>query len=417
MPVERIDLGKGSYSNVEEISTRSGVSALLQNGYIDDLGSNVKIWGGELWSSFLFGGVTGGRVHGMFYSTTLQTLIVVHEGTVYSIDSDGNQTELTGETLTPGPRVEFFEAPALTQAGVYGPNVFMANGGSIYYTDGSTVSKLTGTNAPSACRAIKFIDYQLIAQYDKRFFVHSEPNDLLNLGDSTNLIAADSSPDDIVGIATANRELIVFGKRSIDTFYYSSIGTTATWVKTPGGFNPDYGCAASGSIVEFGNAVFFLDHKREVCQYSGRQVKVLSTSISMEIEQLTTVSDAIADKVDFNGKHFYWLTFPTENKTFVYDMVMDCWYRMGDWDNDVGVLNAHPMNAYAYNDDANLYLGGTRDGVISKLNTDATIFLNETSRFIRRSGFINWGTDRRHKRCNMIAFRVKSGQELSLIHI
>lgn len=413
MPIERIDLGKGSYSNVDEVSTREGVSPAIWNGYLDDLGSNVKVWGAESWCSFTSDKI----VHGMFFSTTLGYLIAVADGNVYKVDSSGTETLLGSGIFSTTTRVSFTESPAVTLSGSYSPLVFMCNGGNIYYTDGSTVIKIdTGVtaNAPSACGTVLFIDYQLVAQYDRRFFVHSEPLDLLNFGDSTNIVAADSSPDDIVGMEYRNRELIVFGKRSIDTFYYSSLGSSASWLKTPGGFQ-ETGCAARASIVRIENAIYFLNHRREICRYAGRQIQVISTSLTKELQDFGTVSDAYADRVDYNGKHFYWLTLPSQGKSLVYDIQLDCWYFMGDWNAGPAKYDIHPLNAFAYDDVNNLYLVGTKRGVIQRLTntTGGSTGYQNTNRFLRTTGYINHGSDVVHKRCNRITFRVKSGYEFT----
>ena len=83
MPVEQIDLGKGSYVNVDEISTRSGVSPAIWNGYLDDIGANVKLWGrNSIWVVR----TELNQVDGLFYSTTLGKTIIVSGGNVYAYD-------------------------------------------------------------------------------------------------------------------------------------------------------------------------------------------------------------------------------------------------------------------------------------------------------------------------------------------
>lgn len=429
MPVEQIDLGKGSYVNVDEISTRSGVSPAIWNGYLDDLGANVKLWGrNSIWAVR----TELNQVDGLFYSTTLGKTIIVSGGNVYAYDFSTVPTTQTsplptttilnatliGTGLEIGKKVCFAEAPALTQSGAYSPFVFMCNGGYIYYTDGTTVTKLDTTitaNAPSKCNFVIFADYQLVAQYDERFFVHSEPLDLLNFGDSTNIIAADSSPDDIVGAAYLNRELVIFGKRSIDTFYYSSIGSSATWLKTPGGFQ-DTGCSSFGTIMVIENSIYFLNHRREFCRYAGRQIEVISTSLTRELQGLSDVSKALAYRVDYNGKHFYWVALPAVGKTYAYDLVLNAWCFMGDWNAEQGKYGIHHGRAFTY-DDANNYhlVGGPAGEVTAMSNDDEDSWALTTipNRFQRTTGYINHGTDLLHKRCNRVTFRVKSGVEFS----
>jgi hypothetical protein len=402
--IERIALNKGAYLNVKEIATREGVSPKFVNGFLDDIGSNVKWWGDSL-----FCNLSCSFLNGLFYSRNLDKLIAVADGIVYAIDSAGAATAISSAVLEPTAFVSFVEAPGLldTEA-TYSPKVFMCNGGYIYYTDGSTVTKVDVTNCPTAATQLTYSDFQIISTYSERFFIHSEPGAVIDFGTSSNIIAADSSPDDLVGLIALNRELLVFGTQTVDTFFFSDYASTVTWLKTAGAL-VDQGCSARHTIRLIDNTVFWLNHRREVVKLTGRTPAVISTSINKALQDLTTVSDAIAHHVIYGGKNLYVLLFPTENVAYAYDYVQDYWVQLGTWSSGLGDYNAFPMFGYAFHTTLNKAFYGTSSGGIYQINQDIATNAGITNRFVRRTGHISHGSLRNRKRCNRVTFLVESG--------
>ena len=405
MAIEKIAMNRGVYLNVKEIATREGISPLFVNGLLDDADSNFKWFGDSLFSI-----LSCGFFNGMFYSFNLDVLIAVGDGIVYSIAANGTATDISGgAVLDANTTVSFEEAPALLlTTDAYSPKIFMCNGGNLFYTDGVTVTKVEVANAPTDAATVTFSDYQMITNYGKRFIIHSEPGALIDFGTSLNIIAADSSPDDVVAVKALNREILVFGTRSIDTFFFSSYASTITWVKTAGALL-DQGCGAKHSIQLIDNTIFWLNHRREVCKLEGRTPRVLSTSINKELQSYTKVDDAIGHHVIYGGKNLYIITFPTQEKTFAYDYVKDYWTQLGSWDSILGDYTRFPITGYAWHRGNNKHLIANKTGSIYQMNQDIGTNASCTNRFVRRTGHLSHGTLRHRKKCNRVTFLVESG--------
>lgn len=404
MPIEKIALNRGAYLNIKEFSTKDGISPVFFNGLIDDAGSNFKWFGDSA-----FGSIPCEFFNGLFYSYNLDKMIAVADGIVYVVNHLGVGTAISEQVLEPTATVSFQEAPGLlAEDEVYSPKVFMCNGGNLYYTDGATVTKVDVSNAPTDATSVTFSDYQLITNYGKRFFIHSEPGAIIDFGDSTNIIAADSSPDDVVGVVALNRELLVFGTQTIDTFFYSDYASTITWLKTAGALL-DQGCSALHTIKLIDNTVFWLNHRREVVKLEGRSPRVISTSINRSLQALINVGDAIAHHVIFGGKNLYVLLFPTDNKAFAYDYVQDYWIQLGTWNAGCGGYDAFPMYGYAWHRTLNQHVFANKTGSLYLMNVDSGSNAAIVNRFVRRTGHISHGTLRNMKRCNRVTFLVESG--------
>jgi hypothetical protein len=58
---------------------------------------------------------------------------------------------------------------------------------------------------------------------------------------------------------------------------------------------------------------------------------ISNPNLSRYLRSFISVSDAIGDYLFIDGKHFYMLTFPSEQKTIVYDIAMNQWYEWSYW--------------------------------------------------------------------------------------
>jgi hypothetical protein len=90
------------------------------------------------------------------------------------------------------------------------------------------------------------------------------------------------------------------------------------------------GLAAKWSAVEMNNSLYWLAQNKEgmfgvVSMGSGGISKVSTPAIDYQINTYSVISDAIAFTFTLEGHSYYVLTFPTANKTWVYDASTDMW--------------------------------------------------------------------------------------------
>ena len=391
MPKVQIDIGLDSYKNIDEISTKNGVSPLLFDGYKDDAGSDIKRHGYRLFKDL----ASGGKVDGLFWSKKHKTLYAVSNGTVYRVTKDGTATSL-GSGLEVGDPVQF------TEDATY---VFMANGGRIHHiaAGDASITPMADGDAPDTVIGLGYIDTYLLASTTTRTH-YSDPGDPLSWG-VTSFFTPESRPDGINSLQVWFREVTMFGPESIDVYYNDGVSPFA---RLDGAFL-EKGCIAGNSVVRQDNTFYFLDDRKQVSILIGRQTKSVSDKINKEIGSYDKVDDAIGHIVTMFGKEFYVLQFPTEGKTWAFDMKLNVWSQWSSWSIANAERQAFRMNAHAYAIDWDEHIIG--DLVNAKLYTwTDDIFSDdgEEIRFERITGHINHDTFNR-KRCNFISLKVKRG--------
>jgi hypothetical protein len=144
--------------------------------------------------------------------------------------------------------------------------------------------------------------------------------------------AAESTPDNVLAVATNNRETWVFGTSTIEV-WYDAATTPFPLAPIQGAYN-EIGCAAAYSIAKLDNGLFWLGADSRgfgiVYRNNGYTASRISThAVEYAIQNYTTISDAIAYTYQQEGHSFYVLTFPTANATWVYDVSTQAWHERG----------------------------------------------------------------------------------------
>jgi hypothetical protein len=154
--------------------------------------------------------------------------------------------------------------------------------------------------------------------------------------------SAEGWPDNIEGVLMNYRELWLFGEDTTEVWYNS--GDTFPFTRIQGGFI-EQGCRAPGSIAKGDNVVYWLASTRQVMLAEGYQPRIISTrKMEREVDNYTRVDDALSWVQVFEGHTFYWLTFPTEKVTWVYDAATKLWHKRTSYPD----YDRHRANCYAY---------------------------------------------------------------------
>jgi hypothetical protein len=156
--------------------------------------------------------------------------------------------------------------------------------------------------------------------------------------------------DNIVGIGVSRRYIYLFGEFTTEVWF--NAGNTAfPFQEMPGTFM-QYGCAATNSIAQLDGQMFWLAQSEQgqafVCMTQNFAAVQISTfAIDQELQTYPTLSDAIGYTYEVNGHFFYVLTFPSANKTWVYDYSNQQWNEWASMDSD-GNLNRHLSNCFCF---------------------------------------------------------------------
>ena len=169
----------------------------------------------------------------------------------------------------------------------------------------------------------------------QRFWVTESYNGLAI--DDLAFASAEGSPDDLVTLIVDHREIWLFGVNTVEVWY--NAGTPDfPLARIQGAFN-EIGCLAAYSVAKLDNGLFWLGRDARgngiVYRSKGYSGERVSThAVEWQIQQYTTLEDAVAYTYQQDGHSFYVLNFPTANTTWVYDVVTEVWHERAGWENN-----------------------------------------------------------------------------------
>jgi hypothetical protein len=201
--------------------------------------------------------------------------------------------------------------------------------GYIYNADTNAFGPISDPDFPGAV-TVGYLD---------GYFVFNPPNSqriyITSLLDGTQVDptefgSAEGSPDGVVAILSNFREIWVFGTNSVEVWYDSG-ATDFPLQRIQGAYN-ELGCAAPYSVAKMDNGVFWLGQDARgrgiVYRANGYTGQRISThAVEWHIQSYGNISDAIAYTYQQDGHSFYVLTFPSANRTWVYDIATNAWHE------------------------------------------------------------------------------------------
>lgn len=397
MPTAKIQLKGYPYQNIDGVELTAQPERLV-DAYVDEAGTYVKRPG---LLEFADSG-TAAAIDGMYYWEEKDLAIVVSNQNIYKLTEAGVITSVTNDQLTGLNRPTFAEV-------VDGDNshhLAMADGGNMIHWDGAgTTTQMADADAPTTVTHVAFIDGYLLANNGDNKFWWSDTYDF-DAWTATSFATAETDNDNIDAITVQNREVTLYGLRSIENWY--STGDSAVFTRKLGAEVED-GIIAPYSLQKLQKGQIWLNRERRVVIMQGRTPTVISTPFDKVFSNFSTVTDAIGDILQVDGRGFYLLTFPTEGRTFVYDYQMNGWAEWAYWDTNTAAYLQYEASSVLYVPQWGKYLIGDR--VDGKIYTTAASLYDDngdTIRMLLRTGHVDHGSYRR-KRSNLLTLRFKRG--------
>jgi len=200
---------------------------------------------------------------------------------------------------------------------------------------------------------VDFPGAQMVGYVDG-YFVFTEPNSQRfwitailegTSVDPLDFASAEGDPDNLVSLIIDHREIWLFGNNSIEVWYDAG-APTFPFQRIQGAVN-EIGCSATYSVAKLDNSIFWLGGDKRgkgiIYRADGYTGKRVSThAVEWQIQQYTTISDAVAYTYQQDGHAFYVLTFPTANATWVYDVSAQVWHERAGFVN--GAFVRHRSN-------------------------------------------------------------------------
>lgn len=220
--------------------------------------------------------------------------------------------------------------------------IIITNLGAIYVWNGTTLTLNTdpGIGTPNG---VAVINNQAV--YDNGT---GDDWSVSNVGtplvvNGLNYASAESAPDRLVLPVAYRETLTLFGERTIE-FWWNSGNGNPPFDRIQGSVSEN-GLTAKHSIAKTPDFLFYFGSDRLVHAMTGGTAsvdQVISTpSLALTFQQFGTVNDAIGVTFLLEGVWFYCLTFPTEDRTFVFPVGGE-WFEWG-----TGTTGRIRMNSFA----------------------------------------------------------------------
>lgn len=160
------------------------------------------------------------------------------------------------------------------------------------------------------------------------------------------------SPDLLVAAVATRRNVFLFGEQT--TEIWTNTGgdaTTFTFSRLSGAFL-QFGCASADSLAQADGSIYFLARSQQgqfmvLRTMNYDRERISNFAIENEFTKYGKVNDAIGYVHQMSGHIFYVLTFPTANKTWVYDAASDHWHEWLHLNAD-GTESRHRGSCFAH---------------------------------------------------------------------
>lgn len=333
-------------------------------------------------------------------------ILVTQDRNIWVI-SDANPTVASpASTSSTATQLEGTTRPVFVLGELY---VYVTGGGRIQRWKPSIIFSEVISASPN-CTHICTLGQRLVANIDDDVtetgtFVWSDIGEgAWGTWPAANTSTADARPDPIAGLAENSSEMVIFGSETTQTY---GIGSDPTFpfeqVSTV-----NVGLAAPYAFVRTDDTYAFLDNRRRFVIGDGRSAEPISDAIQRDLRGLTTISDAWMFREERGQQSLLVSRFPTERRTFVYDLKAKKWIERDYYATPFHV--DYPVGAHVYWPAQNYHIFG------SSLTTAGLLRLDETSRqdiggplvCERTTGWQDFGTGNR-KRSSRVRLVMRRG--------
>jgi len=257
--------------------------------------------------------------------------------------------------------------------------------------------------------SVVFIDgYFLLSQTDTDRFWLTGLYDGTTI-DPSDFATAEGDPDRIQALIADQRELFMFGERTLEVWYNSG-DTDNTFQRFQGGFKQT-GCVAKFSPARVDNNIYWLSRDE---RGQGQVVKlgegyapsvVSSPAIAYQISTYSKIDDAFGYAYQHEGHEFYVITFPTAKVTWVYDASTQEWHKRGHT-IDSTFPNRERYNCHVFAFGEHLF-GDFSSGAIYKL--DSTVGTIDSTRIPRERTSATIGEEESRIRISSLQLDMEEG--------
>lgn len=149
--------------------------------------------------------------------------------------------------------------------------------------------------------------------------------------DALDFASAESDPDFVRAVRGHNGTLFLLGAKTIEPWDNTGAADFA-FSRIKGG-TIDRGIIGSLAVENEDSSMFILGEDLIAYRINGLQLQRISThALETEWRTYMVTSDCFCFKIATSGHKFIYFTFPTENRTFGYDIATGLWHERMSWD-------------------------------------------------------------------------------------
>lgn len=268
-----------------------------------------------------FATLGSGPIRGMIVMNGV--LYAVSGDKLYSVDSNGTET-LLGVGITQLNNVSMAAS---------GFEIVIVNGtaqGWTFTEVGSVFAPITDPDFHPAA-TVTFIDgYFVLDWLDTNKWFISGLLDATSYA-ALNFASAESSPDQVKSVISHQGRLLIMGAETTEPWNHT--GALSFPFQRFAGSVPKRGIGAPLARVDEDQSIFFFGEDRIFYRLNQLQpVRISTHALETAWQKYTTVSDAFCFSIEWNGHKFIYLQFPSEGKTFGYDIATGAWHERSSYD-------------------------------------------------------------------------------------
>ena len=311
------------------------------------------------------GDLTGSKVRAIMPFNSVWYVIV--DQTVYKVTPAADGLSFTSSSLgtitgSSTGRISWARNPT---------QIMFGDGSSIGYTITASTDTLTQISDAqfTGLEFVVFVDsYFIYNTPDGTTMYATASNDGTSV-DALDVLTAEYNPDKLKALIDNKREVWALGERSTEV-YYNAANAVGHPFSTRDGAAVDQGISAPHSLCKADNTLVWLDDRRFVVQVKGYGINVVSNhAISAEFQTYAKVDDAFAFSFKDRGHVFYQISFPTEQKTWVYDLTTNLWHERSYRNPTTDQEEAHLANCHV-DFNGRSYVGARDSGKIYLMSPD-----------------------------------------------
>lgn len=250
---------------------------------------------------------------------------IVHSGNAYYVSGTELIKQDTSDTFTSvGTLSTTTDRVSMASNGTFGDQLIIVDGTYGYTWDGASLAQIVDAQFPANPVQVVYMDsYFIVIANDSGQFNISTSNDG-TAWDALDFANAERQPDNNTAIETLGRDL-----------YFIGDYTTEVWTNTGGRFpfEPyangviEFGSPARWGVAKTEDGIIFPTRNQrgqgKIVMMRGTDYQVLSNpALEYELSTYGDISDAYAFTYEQAGHLFYQITFPSEEKTWVFDLTI-----------------------------------------------------------------------------------------------